>query len=479
MNTKIVALTGTAILASSLSYAASKQVETPNIVIFFIDDFGWKDLGCYGSTFYQTPNIDKIAANGVRFTNAYSACTVSSPTRAALMTGKYPAKLHITDWIQGHKKPYAKLNVPDWTMFLPLEEKTIAESLKELGYSTWHVGKWHLGDDEKYWPENQGFDVNIAGNYKGSPIAGKNKKSAIINDECMGYFSPYCLPRLENGPNGEYLTDRLTDEAIKLIDNSKGKPFFLNLAHYAVHTPIQGKPEKTEKYKLLIDNANTQKNAEYAAMIESVDESIDRVMKKLEEKKMLENTLVIFASDNGALANISSNFPLKKGKGWAYEGGTRTPLMIYWKGKIEGGRVIDEPAITMDVYSTILDVVGIKQAKEVDGKSLLPVILENKKYDRPLFWHYPHYHNDKPHGSVRYGDFKLIEYFEDQHYELYNLKTDGGETTNLVSTNPSKLAELQKLINDWRKKVGAQMPTPNPNYDPKKANQGGAYTGKE
>jgi arylsulfatase A-like enzyme len=271
----------------------------------------------------------------------------------------------------------------------------------------------------------------------------------------------------------------LTDEAIKLIDNSKGKPFFLNLAHYAVHTPIQGKPEKTEKYKMLIDNANTQKNAEYAAMIESVDESIDRVMKKLEEKKILENTLVIFASDNGALANISSNFPLKKGKGWAYEGGTRTPLMIYWKGKIEGGRVIDEPAITMDIYSTILDAVGIKQAKEVDGKSLLPVILENKKYDRPLFWHYPHYHNDKPHGSVRYGDFKLIEYFEDNHYELYNLKTDGSETTNLVSTNPTKLAELQKLMNDWRKKVGAQMPTPNPNYDPAKANQGGAYTGKE
>ncbi|MCX6309142.1 MAG: sulfatase [Bacteroidia bacterium] len=415
----------------------------------------------------------------MRFTNAYSACTVSSPTRAALMTGKYPAKLHLTDWIQGHRKPYAMLNVPDWTMFLPLEEKTIAESLKEVGYSTWHVGKWHLGDDEKYWAENQGFDVNIAGNYKGSPILGKKKNAAFVNDECMGYFSPYCLPRLENGPDGEYLTDRLTDEAIKLIDNSNGKPFFLNLAHYAVHTPIQGKPEKTEKYKQLIDKANTQKNAEYAAMIESVDESIDRVMKKLEEKKLLENTLVIFASDNGALANISSSFPLKKGKGWAYEGGIRTPLLMYWKGKMEGGRVLDEPVITMDIYSTILDVVGIKQAKEVDGQSLLPVIMDAKKYDRPLFWHYPHYHNDKPHGSVRYGDFKLIEYFEDHRYELYNLKTDGGETTNLVSSNPTKRAELQKMMTNWRKKVGAQLPTPNPNYEPAKANQGGAYTGKE
>lgn len=454
------------LFASWTSFSQQKTLSgsgQPNIIIFFMDDMGSQDLRCYGNNFYQSPTIDFLASKGVRFTNAYSSCTVCSPTRASLMTGKYPSKLHLTDWIKGHIKPWAKLTVPDWTMYLPLKEKTLAESLKERGYTTWHVGKWHLGDDEKYWAENQGFDVNIAGNFKGSP-----NKNGFYN----GYFSPYGLARLKDGPKDEYLTDRLTEDAIDLIDkHHNGTPFFLYLAHYAVHTPIQGKKDKTEKYKKLLDKPDPQKNPEYAAMIESVDENIARVMKKLEEKNLLNNTLLVFASDNGALESVSTSKPFKKGKGWAYEGGTRTPLILYWKGKIEGGKVIEEPVITMDIYSTIFDIVGLKQKKEVDGKSLLPVIFGNKSYDRPLFWHYPHYHNDNPHGSVRYGDWKLIQYFEDNHYELYNLTTDTGETIDLVSQNPEKLKHLKNLMEKWRKKMQVQMPAPNENYEPARQNE--------
>lgn len=456
----------------SISVGIAQKQSLPNIVIFFIDDMGSQDLGCYGNNFYQTPAIDQLANNGVRFTNAYSSCTVCSPTRASMMTGKYPARLQVTDWIQGHKKPFAKLNVPNWTMYLPLREKTLAESLKEKGYSTWHVGKWHLGDDELYWPEQQGFDVNIAGNFKGSPI--KNK-------QYNGFFSPYGLKRLTDGPKDEYLTDRLTDEAIRLIETQKSnQPFFLNLAHYAVHTPIQGKPEKVEKYKNLLNGEkHPQKNPVYAAMIESVDESVSRIIQKLEEKKLLENTFIVFAADNGSLASVSTSTPFRKGKGWAYEGGTRTPLLMFWKGIIEGGKIIDEPVITMDIYTTIMSVVKAKLPGNTDGMNLLPVIAENQSYNRPLFWHYPHYHNDKPHGAVRLGDWKLIEYFEDSHLELYNLKEDIGEANDLSKINIAKAEELKKLMVAWRKKVKAQMMTTNAAYDPAKANKGPEHNNYE
>ncbi|RZJ72602.1 MAG: DUF4976 domain-containing protein [Flavobacterium sp.] len=461
MSKSIPLLIITSLLCLS-SWAQTITPSKPNIVIFLIDDLGQQDLSCYGASFYKTPAIDQLASKGVKFSNAYSASTVCSPTRAALMTGKYPARLHITDWITGKKVPFAKLAVPDWTLYLPLEEKTIAESLKEVGYTTWHVGKWHLGGDEKYWPQHQGFDVNIAGNLRGSPLK---------NNKYNGYFSPYGLDMMQDGPTGEYLTDRLTDEAVKLIKAHKGdhQPFFLNLAHYAVHVPIQGKDDKVKKYKTLLTEPDPQKNPVYAAMIESVDESIAKVMKTLKEEKLLDNTLIIFASDNGALASISTSKPFREGKGWAYEGGTRTPLMMYWKGKIEGGKVIDEPAITMDIYSTIMEVVGAKEQENVDGKSLLPVIYENKKYDRPLFWHYPHYHLDKPHSSVRYHDWKLIQYFEDMHYELYDLKNDIGEIKDLAKQNPKVVSEMGMMLIKWRAQVKAQMPTINSNYNPEKA----------
>ncbi len=434
----------------------------PNVIIFFIDDLGWSDLGCYGSMIHRTPTIDRLAMQGARFTDAYSASTVCSPTRAALMTGKYPAKLHLTDFISGKNFPWAKLKVPDWTKYLPMEEETLAEKLKKAGYSTWHIGKWHLGDDEKYWPGNQGFDVNIAGCNRGAP----NRRR---NSDCNGYFPPYCLPNIKNGPEGEYLTDRLTDEAMNLIRNKKDNPFFLYLSHYAVHIPIQAKEEMTNKYKKIGAKLDTSFNFEYAAMIESVDESIHKIFNTLKKEKILENTLIIFASDNGALQRIISNKPLREGKGYAYEGGTRTPLILFWKNIIDEGKIIHEPVITMDIFSTIMDVSGLQQDHAIDGKSLMPVVLKDHKYNRPLFWHYPHYHNGKPHSSVRSGDWKLIEFFEDNHYELYNLEADISEQNNLIESEKEKANELKKILHDWRLKVDAQLPVPNPDYNPKKA----------
>ena len=457
--------------AAKASSVYTNSGEKPNIVIFFIDDLGWTDLGCYGSDYYQTPAIDKLADQGVKFTNAYSACTVCSPSRAALMTGKYPARTHITDWIKGHNYPWAKLRVPDWTMCLPLEEETIAETLKKDGYATWHIGKWHLGDEEEYWPENQGFDINIAGNYKGMPI----KKKA---ENCGGYFSPYCLPRIADGPKGEYLTDRLTEEAVNLIEQHHSKPFFLHLSHYAVHTPIQGKKEKVEKYKLSRDTANNHQHAAYAAMVESVDESVEKVLRALKKNGILDNTLIFFASDNGALKRFSSNAPLREGKGWAYEGGIRTPLIVYWKGKIEGGKVVDEPVITMDISSTILDVIGHKQPDDIDGISLMPLIMKNKYPKRALYWHYPHYHAGKPHAIVRDGDWKLIHFFESNHYELYNLKSDIGEQKNLFNKYPQEAEKLKKKLHSWQKTIGAQFMEANPDYDPLKERKMGKYKGK-
>lgn len=445
------------VLILLLSFTKKNEIRQPNFIVFFIDDMGSADLACYGNTFNQTPNIDQLAQKGVKFTNAYSACTVCSPSRAALMTGKYPAKLHITDWIAGHEKTNPKLLIPDWQKFLPQSEKTVAEYLKENGYVNWHVGKWHLGEGEEFYPLNQGFDINIGGSNWGHP-----KK---------GFFAPYQMPLLTEGEKGEYLTDRLTNEAIKLIENhNENVPFFLNLAHYAVHSPVQAKAEKIEKYKKLLVSPDKQKNPAYAAMIESLDEGIGRVMSTLEKKNLLENTVIIFASDNGTLMQSASSLPFRKGKGWCYEGGTRTPLIIYWKNKIEGGKVIDEPTITMDLTSTILDFAAIKPNEKLDGKSLKPVILTNKKYERPLFWHYPHYHEgDAPYSAVRLGDWKLIEFFENNSLELYNLKDDISESNNLALINPQKAKELKKLLDKWRKITNAQMPAPNPNYIDKKS----------
>ncbi|MEM6842323.1 MAG: sulfatase [Bacteroidota bacterium] len=459
-------------LASCLS--PNEMPEEPqklsyNVVIFLIDDLGWTDLGCYGSDLYETPNIDRLAEEGVKFTNAYSACTVCSPTRAAIMTGKYPARMNITDWIAGHRNKYGKLMPPDWTKYLPNDEITLGEIAQAAGYVTASVGKWHLGDSVVYYPQYQGFDRNVAGYYRGQPPS---------------YFYPYVrgqdtLPYLEGGEDGEYLTDRLTDEAFRFINDHADQPFLLYFPHYAVHTPIQGKDSLTVHYQAKVTDSLQHTNAEYAAMIHSTDESVGRIMQLLDSLEISDQTLVIFTSDNGGLElrGITQNDPLRAGKGSAYEGGVRVPMIIRWPKAEHSSKTIDEPVITMDVFATVANVLGTGGAKDYhqDGVNLLSLLeQETEVLNREaLYWHYPHYHpgGASPYSAIRQGNYKLIEFWEDSHLELYNLEDDIGETNNLISEVPEVANDLYNQLETWRKEVSAQEPLPNPQYDSLKAQE--------
>ena len=436
-------------LALLLALASPSQADPPNVVVILVDDLGWTDLGCFGSPFYETPHIDRLAAQGMRFTHAYSACTVCSPTRASLMTGKYPARLHVTDWIAGHARPKAKLKVPDWTKHLALEETTVAEALKAAGYATASIGKWHLGPPAHF-PEKQGFDLNRGGCDKGQPPS---------------YFSPYRIPTLEEGEKGEYLTYLLTTEALAFLDSNKDRPFLLHFPHYGVHTPLQAKKAVVEKYQAKAKAGADHRNAAYAAMIESVDDSVGRIVAKIEELKLSSRTLIVFTSDNGGLLQSTSNRPLRAGKGSAYEGGVRVPMIVRWPGTVKAGSVCETPVITPDHAATMLELAGAKPA--VDGLSLLPLLKGTGGLSRDaLFWHYPHYHpgGATPYGAIRRGDLRLVEFFEDDHVELYDLKEDPGETRDLAAARPELARELRKRLADWRAAVGAQMPTPNPDF---------------
>ena len=446
----------------SLVGCTSQRVEEkPNVIVILADDLGFGDVSAYGSTTIHTPNIDSLAHGGVCFMNGYATSATSTPSRYALMTGMYP-------W----KNKDAKILPGDAPLIINENQFTLPKMMQQCGYVTGAIGKWHLGDDEKYWPENQGFDVNIAGNYKGAPI--KNKQG------CNGYFSPYCLPRLENGKEGEYLTDRLTDEAVHLIETHGDSPFYLNLAHYAVHTPLGAKPELEKKYEALADSSYFQHNATYAAMIQSVDESLAKLLAALERKGILDNTLIIVTSDNGAVHRISGSYPLRKGKGSEYEGGVRVPLITYWKGHILPNQRNSTPVITMDLFSTVLDVACVELKDEkVDGISLLPVIKGEDLKVRPLFWHYPHYHNGgaRRYSSVRLGEWKLIKQYETHTYELYNLKEDIGEKEDLSKKNPDKVNELRGILEKWLKNVDAQLPFANANWNSEKERKTGKYAG--
>jgi arylsulfatase A-like enzyme len=437
-----------------LAAAAPPQEERPNIVFILADDLGATDLGCTGSRFYETPNLDRLAAQGLRFTTAYSACTVCSPTRASLLTGKSPARLHLTDWIAGHARPKAKLRVPAWTQHLGPEQLTIAKALKQMGYATASMGKWHLGGEE-FRPGVHGFDVNLAGGHQGQPPS---------------YFSPYRLPTLPDGPRGEYLTDRLTDEAVKFIREPRNGPFFLYLPHFAVHTPLQAKQDLVEAFKGKVDAASPQKNVVYAAMLRSLDESVGRVVKALEESGKAAKTLIVFTSDNGGLLPVTSNLGLRAGKGSAYEGGVRVPLIAAWPGRIAAGRTVDVPVITTDWFPTLLDVAGVRRdgLPGIDGVSLEPLLRGGTSLEgRALHWHYPHYHpgGATPHGAIREGPWRLVEFFEDDRVELYHLVDDPEEKKDLAAERPEKAKELRAKLIQWRRATGAQMPTANPDYE--------------
>jgi arylsulfatase A len=437
----------------------AKEPARPNVVLILADDFGWTDLACYGSKLYLTPNIDRLARDGVKFNQAYSACTVCSPSRAALLTGKYPARLHITDWIPGLPPENPKLLVPDWTKHLPLEEISLARRFKSAGYATASIGKWHLGGEEFY-PDKHGFDVNLAGT---DAAATKS------------YFAPYKIVTLPEGPDGEYLTDRLGAEAVKFIGQHQNHPFFLYLPHFAVHLPVQGKNEKVKAYRSRLRPELTQTNAGYAAMVESLDDAVGRLRTRLDELNISTNTIVVFASDNGGRVPTTSNLPLRVGKGSCYEGGTRVPLIVFWPGVTKANSVCETPVIGMDLYPTLLEMVGQKvEGTAMDGVSLVSLLRGDGKLKRDeLFWHYPHYQHYQlggttPYGAIRKGDFKLIEFFDDMRVELYNLKDDLGEQHNLATQMPEKVDALRQRLHAWRKEVGAQMPARNPAYNPSK-----------
>ncbi|NDG70896.1 MAG: DUF4976 domain-containing protein [Proteobacteria bacterium] len=461
------------LLVASAGLHASPAKEKPNIVFILVDDLGWADLGCYGSSFYETPNLDRLAKEGMRFTDAYAAAPVCSPTRASILTGKYPARLGITDWLPGRKdQPFQKLKRTELKSFLPLEENTLAEAFRDGGYKTAFFGKWHLGDSPEHWPEHQGFDLNLGGCEKGTPPS---------------YFSPYKLPNLPDGPEGEYLTDRLTSETIRFIEQHHEKPFLVYLSHYAVHTPLQAKAALLEKYKakaaklsegespeLISDNGHAlrqvQNRPDYAAMVENLDENVGRILKKLIELKLDKNTIVIFTSDNGGLSTAegspTSNMPLRAGKGWPYEGGVREPLLVKWPGTTRPGRVCSKPVASPDFFPTLLAMADLPPLPQqhLDGTSFVPELKGADSPERPIFWHYPHYSNQggSPYGAVRLGDFKLVEWYEDKRVELYDLQNDLGEKHDLATEKPEKAAALLAQLHDWRKSVNAQMPTDNP-----------------
>lgn len=436
-----------------------------NIVFMLIDDMGWADGGCLGSKYYQTPNLDRLAATGMRFTQAYAACAVCSPTRAALMTGKYPARLHLTDWIPGESAPpNSRFNLPDWQMRLPLEETTIAEALKGLGCVTAHIGKWHLGGPA-FFPQHQGFDLNVAGGDIGHPAS---------------YFWPYGaatathrVPGLaeRGGKEGDYLTDQLTEEALRFIEANRDQPFYLNLAHYAVHAPLQGKPADIALAGER-PGSHGQSNAVYAAMLRSVDNGVGRVLAKLDELRLAGRTVVVFTSDNGGAVHFgappaTSNAPLRSGKGHPYEGGLRVPLIVRLPGLTRPGSVCDTPVISQDLFPTLLELSDASPTAlrtAADGLSLVPLLRGGTNLPRQEhFWHYPHYWNGgrvSPYSVARVGDWKLIRFYETGHEELYDLKTDLAEQHDLAAAAPGQRGQLSARLDAWLKEVGAQMPVP-------------------
>ena len=424
----------------------------PNVIFLMVDDLGWTDFGCYGSDFYETPHIDKLAAGGMKFTEGYAACTVCSPTRASLMTGKYTPKHGVTDFIHSR------------TMMLKHEEVTIAEALKDAGYKTAHVGKWHLAprgtDDYKdYYPTHHGFDVNVGGGHWGAPGT---------------YFHPYEGRKpVENippgGKAGDFLTDRLTDEALSIIDGWKGDPFFLHLAYYAVHTPVMGKPELVTHFKHK-PPGKIHKNPTYAALLRSVDDSVGRITARLLELGIADNTLIILTGDNGGLMSQTRNAPLRAGKGSVYEGGVREPTIVNWPGVTEPGSVCSTPVITMDFYPTILAATGASgdaaHNKDVDGVDISP-LLRNPQAALgrdTLYWYFPHGHGGgaKPYAALRHKNLRLIKWFNSEKLELYDLSADISESKNLVSALPEKAKALNSMLSAWLRETEANIPSPPP-----------------
>ena len=429
-----------------LSLALSAE-DKPNFLFILVDDMGWKDLGSYGNKIHETPNLDKLAERGMRFTNAYAACPICGPSRAAIMTGRYPSTSGFVDNFVSETKG-GVLQRTQERSHLELEAVTLAESLKTGGYQTGFVGKWHLtNNDETHLPTDQGFDVNIAGGWKGHPRD--------------GFFSPYKLAHLKDGPKGEYLTDRLTTEAIGVLDrfSQKDAPWLLYVSYYTVHAPFHSKPEKTKKYA-----AKKARNPKYGGMMESMDENIGRLLSRLDEKGLRENTIIFFTSDNGGFKPATHNTPLRGHKGDLYEGGIRVSCIAEGPG-VAKGVVSDTPIHGTDYYATLLELAGIEKKPEVapDSVSLVPLLKGDAKFKRgPMFWHYPVAKPltplSEPGSVVRDGDWKYLYFYSDGRSELYNLKEDIGETKNLAALNPEKAKKMKTQLTSVLKAHNATIP---------------------
>ena len=475
---KTIGLGSAALVAPKALHSAARK-RKPNILFFLVDDMGWMDSSLYGSRYYKTPHIDRLAKRGMMFTDAYAANPLCSPTRASILTGKYPGRLKITT-PAGHlppqpnvplmpetAQPWVKAICPRSKRFLPLEEYTIAEAFRNAGYDTGFIGKWHLGH-EPWWPKKQGFDVNIAGGqYPGPP----------------SYFSPYRIKTLPDGPKGEYITDRLTDEAVTYLEQRREKPFLLCMWHYAVHAPFQAKDEITKTYRDKVDPRGQQGCAVMASMLQSMDESLGRILDKLDELKIADDTIILFTSDNGGnMYNEveglppTNNHPLRSGKGNIHEGGVREPCIVVWPGTVKPGSKSSEVISSIDYYPTMLAMAGLKPKAEqiLDGESLMPVLTGGTLQREAIFCHFPHYipaTKNLPSTSVRKGKWKLIRVYGEGEdcspgYELYDLAEDIGESNNLAGDMPEKVRELDALITQHLKRTDAIVPIPNPRYDP-------------
>ena len=459
-----------ALLLGSLTLLPAAFAAKPNFVFVLVDDLGWSDLGIYGSDLHRTPRIDEFASSAMRFSNAYASSPVCTPTRASILTGKHPAKLNMTVWREAAKNPplQRRLLPPITRDSLPHSEVTVAEVLRRAGYATAHVGKWHLGTAE-YYPQTQGFDYNVGGTLWGAP---------------QTFFFPYSgdrpfrglryVPHLGDGAEGEYLTDRLTTEAIRILRREQGEPFFLHLAYHTVHTPIEGKPAIAETYRRRIREGMRHRNPHLAAMVHSLDENVGRLLDAISELGVEDETVVILTSDNGGFVNkydglrVTDNSPLRSGKGSLYEGGIRVPAMIRWPGVTTPGTVVDVPVSSVDYYRTILTMAGVDGDREhnasVDGIDLAPLLRDpSQRPEREaLFFHYPHYYaTTSPVSAVRVGDWKLLRYYEDSRVELYDLGDDIGERRDRSSDEPETAAALLKRLETWLGRMGAQHPAPN------------------
>jgi arylsulfatase A-like enzyme len=447
---------------SAAASAGFAQPSAPrwNILFVLMDDLGWHDLAPYGNSVIETPNLTRLANEGARFTNAYAAAPVCSPTRASILTGQYPARLKLTDWIPGRAPwPWSRLRRPEFAQFLPEDHQTLAETLRPAGYRSASIGKWHLGGAE-HSPDRRGFDKNIGGTAAGSPPS---------------YFGPLELPNLKLAPQ-EFLTERLTNEGIAFLQSNREHPFFLYQAHYTVHLPLEAREQAIAKYK-----ARDTRGIEpaYCAMVENADESVGQLMRALDESRLSDRTIVVITSDNGGaryqerrLAPVTDNAPLRAGKGHIYEGGIRVPLFIRWPSVTKPGSVVATPVSSIDFVPTLCAAAGVA-APRCDGVDLRRVF-SGSAPERPLFWHYPHYSDQggKPSGAIRLGDWKLIEFFEDNRLELFDLRSDPGERRNLIRKEPRRAKQLHEMLRDWRASVGAVMPAANPDYDPARSGEG-------